>query len=365
MDFLEWTYLGNTLQRWLVGLLITLTALAALRILRTLLHRRFSAVVRRIPGDWDELVTLLSRRTNSFLLAIFSTYAGSLALTLPGKVPVWIGTLAFIALLIQIALWADAIIPFWVTRYQRRQIEEDAARVTTVRALSFVVRLILFSIVALLALDNIPGVEVTTLIASLGVGGIAVALAVQGLLADLFASLSISLDKPFVIGDFIIVDTYLGTVEHIGLKTTRIRSLSGEQLIFSNNDLLSSRIRNYKRMAERRIVFSFGVIYQTPHEKLREIPSIVQQIVEPLELTRFDRAHFKEYGDFSLNFEVVYYVLDPDYRLYMDIQQAINLAIYEAFEEQGIEFAYPTQTLYVSDGRAPLEKAPSFPPSSA
>jgi len=174
-----------------------------------------------------------------------------------------------------------------------------------------------------------------------------VALAVQNILADLFASLSIALDQPFVIGDFIIVGDYLGTVENIGLKTTRVRSLSGEQLIFANNDLLNSRIRNYKRMGERRVVFSFGVTYQTAYDKLKTIPGVVQDIIESYENTRFDRAHFSEFGDFSLAFEVVYFVRSPDYNEYMDIQQGINLALVEHFEQEGIEFAYPTQTLFV------------------
>jgi len=167
-------------------------------------------------------------------------------------------------------------------------------------------------------------------------------------LGDLFASISIVLDKPFVIGDFIIVGDMLGTVEHIGIKTTRVRSLFGEQLIFSNNDLLNSRIRNYKRMDERRIVFSIGVVYQTPYEKLSAIPGMVREIVEAQEQTRFDRAHFSKFGDFALIYEIVYYVKIPDYNAYMDIQEAINLEIYRKFQEQGIEFAYPTQTVFVA-----------------
>lgn len=348
MAFLGLAYLGNTLFRWALALLAALLSFALFRLVRYILVRHFTALIHRLGRDLDDLVVILSRRTNSFLLAILSIYIGSLFLTLADRIATWASTIAFIVLLVQITLWVDALIPFWVTKYQRRQLEDDPARVTTMRALSFVVRLALFSIVTLLALDNIPGVEITTLIAGMGVAGIAIALAVQNILGDLFASLSISLDKPFVIGDFIIIDTFLGTVEQIGLKTTRIRSLSGEQLIFSNNDLLSSRIRNYKRMAERRIVFSVGVIYQTPYEKVQKIPSIIRKIIESQEQARFDRAHFKEYGDFSLRFEVVYWVLVPDYAVYMDIQQAINLAIYERFEEEGIEFAYPTQTLYVS-----------------
>jgi small-conductance mechanosensitive channel len=227
--------------------------------------------------------------------------------------------------------------------------EEDAAGATTVNALGFIARAGLWWVLLLMGLSNL-GVDITAFIAGFGIGGIAVALAVQNVLGDLFASLSIVLDKPFVIGDFIIVDDLLGTVEHVGLKTTRLRSLSGEQLVFSNSDLLNSRIRNFKRMYHRRVVFEFGVTYQTPYEKAARIGALVREIVEAQEKTRFDRAHFKEYGDFALVYEVVYHVLEPDFNVYMDIQQAINLEIFRRFEEENISFAYPTQTLYVASG---------------
>jgi small-conductance mechanosensitive channel len=214
-------------------------------------------------------------------------------------------------------------------------------------ALGFIVQMGLWSAVVLLALDNL-GVDITALVAGLGVGGVAVALAVQNILGDLFASLAIVLDKPFVLRDFIIVGDLLGTVEHIGLKTTRVRALSGEQLIFSNADLLSSRIRNFGRMFERRVVFQIGVTYQTPRGKLEAIPGIIRDAITAQDGTRFDRSHFAAYGDFSLNFESVYYVLSPDYNRYMDIQQAINLRIHERFEAEEIEFAYPTQTLFLA-----------------
>jgi small-conductance mechanosensitive channel len=196
-------------------------------------------------------------------------------------------------------------------------------------------------------LDNIPGVQVDTLIASLGIGGIAVALALQNILGDLFASLSITLDKPFVIGDFIIVDELMGEVERIGLKSTRLRSLSGEQLVFANADLLSSRIRNFKHMERRRASFKLGVTYATPPEKLARIPSLVQEIIQAQAQVTLDRVHFKEMGEFALIFEIVYYMEMPDYKLYMDTQETINLAICQRFAEEGIEFAYPTQTVFL------------------
>jgi small-conductance mechanosensitive channel len=244
-------------------------------------------------------------------------------------------------------------VDYYLNVSQRRKLEKNTARITTLRAAGFIVKLVLAVLATILILDNIPGVKITPLIASLGISGIAVALAVQNILSDLFASLSIVLDKPFVIDDFIIVDNYMGTVEHIGLKTTRLRSLSGEYLVFSNNDLLKSRIRNYTRMHERRVVFSIGVTYQTPLEKLKQIPATIRKIIESQEAVRFDRAHFQGYGDFALKFEVVYYVLNPDYNRYMDIQQSVNMAIFESFEKEGIDFAYPTQKLFIGGETAP------------
>jgi small-conductance mechanosensitive channel len=205
-------------------------------------------------------------------------------------------------------------------------------------------RALVWAVVGLLVLDNL-GVDVTALVTGLGIGGVAVALALQNVLSDLFASLSIVLDKPFVVGDFIVVGDSMGSVEHVGLKTTRLRSLSGEQLVVSNSDLLGSRIRNYQRMSERRAVFQLGVTYETPPDKLRAIPAILRAVIEAQSATRFDRSHFKSYGAFSLDFETVYYVLTPDYNRYMDIQEAINLELLRHFTAHGIEFAYPTSTV--------------------
>jgi small-conductance mechanosensitive channel len=290
------------------------------------------------------------KKTKFPLMAIVALYIGSQVLVLPDTVREgWINTITVIALLIQGALWADAVILFWIGAYQKEHLEKDAGRVTTARVLSILARVALYSILALLILDNISGVKITTLIASLGIGGIAVALAVQNILSDLFASLSIALDKPFVIGDFIIVGDYLGTVEYIGLKTTRIRSLSGEMIVVSNNDLLSSRIKNYKRMYERRVVFTLDVVYDTSADQLEEIPLLIKEIIDGQEITRFDRAHFQSFGKSALTFEAVYYVKSPDYNVHTKAQQAINLALYRRFEEKGISFAYPTQTLYVQE----------------
>lgn len=225
--------------------------------------------------------------------------------------------------------------------------EENPAAVSTINVIALASKIVLWSTVILLGLDNL-GINVTALVAGLGIGGVAVALALQNILGDLFASLSIVFDKPFINKDFLIVGDLMGSVEHIGLKTTRIRSLSGEQLIFSNSDLLNSRIRNYGRMFERRVVFSIGVTYQTPREKLKFLPEIIRKAIETKSKTRFDRCHFMKYGDYALMFETVFYVLSPDYNIYMDIQQAIYFEIHERFEQEQIEFAYPTQKIFVT-----------------
>src|SRR5690606_10281875 len=194
--------------------------------------------------------------------------------------------------------------------------------------------------------DNL-GYNVTTLIAGMGIGGIAIALAAQNILEDLFCYFSIIFDKPFEIGDYVVIDDKSGTIEQIGIKTTRVRNLEGDQLVFSNADITGARLHNYKKMQQRRIVFSIGVVYGTSHQKLKEIPDLVKGIIAQEQQATFNRGHLKSMGDFSINYEFVYYIATADYNEYMDIQQDIYLHIYKIFEEQQIEFAFPTQTLFV------------------
>lgn len=339
-------YWGNTLQDWIIALCIFSSVLIALKIGQRLAVSKLSKLARLTDNKFDDLLVDVFKKTKTLILIVASAYVASNWITLKPSIESFWQKAVILILILQGGLWISAGINFAIRHLLQKRTEEDASSTTTISLLGFVVRLVLWTIVLLLILDNV-GVDITGLVAGLGIGGIAVALAMQNILGDLFASLSIVLDKPFVIGDFVVVDSLSGTIEHIGLKTTRIRSLSGEQLIFANNDLLKSRIRNFKRMTERRISFGFGVIYQTPLEKLKTIKAIVTDIIEKEKNARFDRVHFKDYGDFSLNFEVVYYVNTPDFTTYMDVQEAINLEIFRRFQEEGIEFAYPTQTLYV------------------
>jgi small-conductance mechanosensitive channel len=351
MNWLEVEYLGNSLRLWMVSAAIVGAAWFGLTLARALLVRRLSKIAARSEGTLDDIVVALIRAVRSVSIAAIAIYLGSRVIVLPAQAGDLIRIALTLALAYQAVCWGSVLIDTWLERNLAPAPPAGlAARGAKLAfgygAVKFVARVLLWGLVALVALDNL-GIQVTTLVAGLGVGGIAVALAVQNILGDVFNSLSIVLDKPFEVGDFIIVGDLLGTVENIGVKTTRLRSLGGEQLVFSNSDLVSSRVRNYKRMYERRVVFQFGVTYQTPPDLLERIPAMVREIVTSFDDTRFDRAHFASYGDSALTYEVVFYVLSPDYNRYMDRQQAINLEIMRAFAAQGIEFAYPTQTLFV------------------
>jgi small-conductance mechanosensitive channel len=338
----------NPLSNWLVAITIAVVVFLVMRLGKAIVQRHAGRLVKKTAADWDDLIVALAERIHNLFLLVLGVYAGSLKLDLPTSVSVFIIKGFFAIFLFQVALIMNHAIRLLIDRYRRKKIESNAAAVTTLSSIGFVLKTLLWFILLLVVLDNY-GVNVTAFVAGLGISGIAVALAVQNVLGDLFASFSIVFDKPFVIGDFIIVGDFMGTVEYVGLKTTRVRSLSGEQLIFSNTDLLKSRIRNFKRMFERRVVFAIGVLYQTSYEQLIEIPEMIQSIIESQSQVRFDRAHFKEYGTYSLNFEIVYWIQNPDYNVYMDIQQAINLSIFRRFKEKGIQFAYPTQTLLIEE----------------
>lgn len=338
------TFYGNEIQRWLIALGVAVGVLIVLRLVEQILIVRMQRVAEKTHTIIDDVVTGALRKTKLLFLFIVAIFVGSLWLTLEPVLRSVLLRTVIIATLIQAGIWVSRGLQIWLEHY--RKTEEDGANRTTMNALSFIGRLILWVTVFLLILDNL-GIDVTALVAGMGIGGIAIALAVQNILGDLFASLSIVLDKPFVNGDFIKVGEMAGSVEHIGIKTTRVRSISGEQLVFSNSDLLTSRIHNYGRMYQRRVTFPLGVTYQTPAEKLERIPGLIRAAIEAQDLVRFDRSHFASYGDSALNFETVYYVETSDYTRHMDILQAVNLRIYRAFEEEAIEFAYPTQTLFV------------------
>ncbi len=352
----DYLILGVPVIDWgvlvLLGVLFSVGLLAAHRLATGWLENHAARTTNQVYHAVLEII----RATKGFFIAAVAILIALVFAGFPEASIDAAGKLFILVALVQVIFWGNGLITWWITGFRERNMETDASAVTTIKAIGFIGRLALFSVVLLLALDNM-GFDVTTLIAGLGIVGIAIGLALQSVFGDLLASLSIVFDKPFIIGDFIVVGDIAGTVEDIGLETTRIRSLTGEQIVMSNSDLINSRLRNYKRMSERRVVFTLGVTYETPYEAVEAIPRILRDIVESQQQARLDRAHFASYGDFALIFEVVYYVLSPEYGIYMDIQQDINLAIHRKFEEEGIEFAYPTQTLFLDKSGLSAEKS--------
>ncbi|HUP48057.1 MAG TPA: mechanosensitive ion channel family protein [Thermoanaerobaculia bacterium] len=342
---------GNTLVAYLTSLAIAGGVLLIAVVARSVILHRFGGE-RAGQSPFGDFGLRLARRTKLLLLVLPAVYLGARALTLAPELAGLLDRLATLSLIAQGALWGSGVIDFWLRRYERTRAEVEPHAVTTINAFRLALISGIWGVAVLSAFANL-GFNITALITGLGIGGVAVALALQNILGDIFASLSIVLDKPFVVGDFIIVGETLGSVEHIGLKTTRLRALSGEQIAVPNGDLVKSRIRNFKRMWERRVVFKVGVVYQTPAAVLERIPSMIREIIEGIEETRVDRVHFMNFADSSLEFESVYYVLSPDYLTYANIQHAVNLGIVRAFEKEGIEFAYPTRTLYVSNAAQP------------
>ena len=348
LDVMDSQFLGNTVEDYLISAAVFLGVLVGLPIGKAIILRRLKAVSERTANDFDDLLhDLLRRIVGPFVYLFTALYVGTLFLTLPEGLSGLLQALFVIILTVKVAQVLQGITAYGIRKWTEQTAKEDPTSAAMLKNMTWVARFVIWAATLLFVFDNL-GVNITAFVASLGIGGVAVALAAQSVLGDAFSSFAIFMDKPFQVGDFIIVGDLLGTVEHVGFKTTRIRSLGGEQLIFSNSDLTSSRIKNYKRMKERRVVFSLGVIYQTPVEKVKAIPPMIKRVIEEHQHARFDRAHFKSFGDFALIYEVVYYVLRPDYNTYMDLQQSMNFRLIEEFQKAGIEFAYPTQQLYVT-----------------
>jgi small-conductance mechanosensitive channel len=343
---LDRTWYGNTVRAWLTGAVIAVAVFLITSGVRLLVTRRLEKVAARTANPYDDFLLEVVRRTRAYFLFFLAVVAGTRGLTLPGNLPATLDTAMIVIALLQAGVWGNALIRAWVEHYLAQRAERaEPASLATIRAMGFIARFVVWALLLVTALDSL-GFKVSALVTGLGVGGIAVALAVQNILGDLLAAMAIVVDKPFVVGDAIQVDTLSGTVEHIGLKTTRVRSVGGEQIIFSNAELLKSRIRNYRRLVERRVAFFTDVRYDTPPAVVAQIPALLQALVESQEPVRFDRSHFVAFGESALRFETVYYVLDADYKRYMDIQQAINLALLERFAAMGVEFAFPSRTVY-------------------
>jgi small-conductance mechanosensitive channel len=292
---------------------------------------------------WQHVVLDGLAATNRTFILALALLAGLTEIQLPARLESIPCRGMLVLLVVQAGIWCTRALQSWAERKHRVSTQNgDSAAITSLGVLSRIVQFVIWVTFVLLGLDNV-GINITALVTSLGIGGVAVALALQTILGDMFASLSIALDRPFAVGDFIVVDDHMGNVKHVGIKTTRVQSLSGEELVFSNNDLLKSRIRNFKRMEERRVVFTFGVSYDNRPEALDSLCEHMHRLIEAEPETRFDRAHIKGFQESSLAVEVVYYVLTPDFNLHMAIQHRLNLAILKHCAASGIKFGYPVR----------------------
>ncbi|HUI61270.1 MAG TPA: mechanosensitive ion channel family protein [Steroidobacteraceae bacterium] len=362
-DVLNFAFLGNPVTQWALALATFLVTLTVLPIVKGFIgaRRRHWASLRQQLPRAVELTTLLVERTSRLFLWAVALYLASRYLTFTPRLE-RVLTVTIVALFwFQAGLWAMATIRFGIDRRRSLSSDLDAVLAGSTDVIIFSAGLIVWAMVLLLALDNL-GVEIKPLLAGLGIGGIAIALAVQTVLGDLLASMSIALDKPFGIGDFLTLGDFQGTVEHIGVKSTQLRSISGEQIIIANADMVKARVRNFGRMRERRTVFQFGVNYDTSVEALAAIPAEVRRIVEAQPNTRFDRCHLLSYGDTALQFELVYFVTRPDFNAYADAQQAINLALLAQLRGMQVQLAASTRAVvYVEN---PAARASAGPPGA-
>lgn len=347
-DILAKEFLNNTISDYLFAIGTLIGGLIAIAILRKIGLHRLRKWAMQTENTIDDAAIRAVKRYIVPLFALGVVYISITSLTLQPLVRQIIDVISILLMTILIVQFLGALVTYSIRLYAYSKRDEVPNLEMSLNALAPAIKVVLWSVGVIFLLDNF-GMDITAIVASLGIGGVAIALASQGFLQDLFSYFSILFDQPFEIGDFIkIGDNVVGTVEYIGIKTTKIRSISGEQLILTNSDLTSARIQNFKRMERRRVVFQLGVTYETGLGALEQIPGIIRTIIESTENTLFDRAHFFSFGDFSLNFEVVYFVTTSDYNAYMDAQQHINLELKRSFAEQQIEFAYPTQVNYLT-----------------
>lgn len=342
-SILHRVYFENSVLDYLIALGIFFIALIAVKIFAIIILKRLKIWSEKTKTNFDDFVIEQVEKSAVPALYVASIFPAKNYLIVKPSVDLILNGI----LLTIITFYAiRALIAFLNYSIQVYSTRRDPQSVSSMKGISTFISIFVWGLGLVFLLGNL-GYDVSAIIAGLGIGGIAIALAAQAVLGDLFSYFVIFFDKPFQIGDFIIVDNKSGTIEKIGIKTTRVRSLSGEEIIFPNKNLTDSRVHNYKRMEKRRIEYKFGVAYQTEFAKVKEIPEIVKSIITGMPDVVLDRVHFKEFGAYSLNYEVIFIMQTADYNIYMDRQQEINLRLHQEFEKRGIQFAFPTQTLYL------------------
>ncbi|MDB4878250.1 MAG: mechanosensitive ion channel protein MscS [Gemmatimonadetes bacterium] len=345
-DVLNRQFLGNSVEAWLTAALTAAVMFFVLILARRVLVSRIGALAERTTNQIDDVIVAMLAETRTWVCLTIAILTGASALHL-GRVQPFVAPVSKLVLLWQLAVWGAAAISYWMKHHlSNRTQESDRTSVAMISAMGVGAKVLLWVLAIITALKSVFAIEITPLITGLGVSGIAVALAVQNILGDVLAALAIVFDKPFDVGDNIGVDQITGVVEHIGLKTTRLRSVTGEQIIIGNGDLLKSRLRNFRRMYQRRVLFNLDIPYDTPTDVLARLPKIVEEIVSAQSPVKFDRSHVASFGESAIRLETVYFVLDPDYKKYMDIQQAINLEVLRRFAGESVQFALPSRTVY-------------------
>ena len=342
-QFLYYEYCNNTVLEYFLFLISLIISCVVIKIIGYYLIKRLNVWAEKTKTSFDDLLVMGIKKYLMPIIYFAAVYLNTTILYLNPTLAKIIHTVILAFITVYGAMFVSSVVVLLFNKYSENRIKY-ANNKLALKCIIGIAKTVIWGIALILFLDNI-GFKINSLVTGLGIGGIAIAFAAQSILADVFCFITIFFDRPFEIGDFIIAGEQMGTVEHIGVKTTRLRALNGEQLIFSNTDLTGSRISNYKTMGQRRVLFTIGVTYDTAYGKLKEIPGLIKSIVDNVPGTTFGRTHFFSYGAYSLNFEIAYYVLSSDYDKYMDINQEINFKIKDEFDKHGIEFAFPTQTL--------------------
>ncbi|MFH1533394.1 MAG: mechanosensitive ion channel family protein [Nitrospirota bacterium] len=337
---------GNTVYDYGFALIVFVGLFIIFKLFKIIVVGRIGKLAKKTKNSFDdELIKAIEAISPLFYFVVALYFPLRMIVMNPTAEKVITGVF-LVVVVYQVVKTLQTLIEYALMRFASKRDGKGVQAETTFVGIKLIVRIVLWIVAILLILSNL-GVNITSLIASLGIGGLAIAFAVQNVLSDLFSSFSIYFDKPFVVGDTIMIGTQTGKVKYIGLKTTRVITLEGDELVVSNSELTSSQVRNFGKMKNRRVKTNIGVEYGTSLVKLKKINEIVKKIVDKVEATEFDRCHFKDFGDSSLNFEIIYSVMSGDMNEYMDRQQEINFTMAEAFEKEGIVMAFPTQTVHV------------------
>ncbi|MFH1181912.1 MAG: mechanosensitive ion channel family protein [Candidatus Woesearchaeota archaeon] len=345
---LEYTLLGATGRDYLKAIIAVIATLVLLKIFKFVILKRLKAIAAKSETRLDDLICKIFDDIGWPFYILVGIYFGLKFLHFANALQKALDYVVLAIIIYYIGRILQDVIDYVMqSMIKKKQGDAEASPDPVIMLLGTLIKIAVWTIMILFLVSNL-GFNITSLVAGLGIGGIAVALALQNILGDIFSSFSIYFDKPFKPGDFIVVGDQMGTVKYIGIKSTRIQSLRGEEVTLSNRELTTARVQNFKRMQKRRVEFAFGVTYQTPVKKLKLAKEMVKKVVSDINLAELDRVNFKQYGDFSLVFEVVFYVKSSDYNTYMNVREQINLGIKERFEKEHIEFAYPTQTVFLS-----------------